>query len=61
MASAGTLRATRRLARFGAFEFDAAAQEFRKHGLRLKLQGKPMQLLAALLERPGDVLSREEL
>ena len=51
----------RRVARFGAFEFDAGAQELRKHGLRLKLQGKPMQLLAALIATPGEVLSREEL
>ena len=46
----------RRQARFGSFEFDPAAQELRKHGLRIKLQGKPMQLLGALIETPGLVL-----
>ncbi|MBM3765012.1 MAG: hypothetical protein FJW32_06440 [Acidobacteria bacterium] len=51
----------RRLVRFGPFEFDGASNELRKHGIRLKLLGQPLQLLAALLETPGEVLLRSEL
>src|SRR5260221_653839 len=49
------------LVRFGAFELDTQTGELRKHGVRLKLQGKPFQILQALLERPGQVVTREEL
>jgi TolB-like protein/DNA-binding winged helix-turn-helix (wHTH) protein len=51
---------TRRL-RFGAFEVDVRACELRKHGLKIKLQDQPFQVLALLLERPGEMVSREEL
>ena len=51
----------RRLIRFGAFEADLAAGELRKSGVRLKLQEQPFQVLAALLERPGEIVTREEL
>jgi len=47
--------------RFGAFEVDLAAAELRKGGVRLRLQEQPFQVLAALLEAPGQVVSREEL
>ena len=47
--------------RFGDFELDARAGELRKRGVKLRLQGQPLQVLAALLNRPGDVLTREEL
>ncbi len=47
--------------RFGNFEFNPADGELRKHGTRIKLQQKPFQLLAILLEEPGRVVSREEL
>ena len=49
------------LVRFGPFEVDLAAGEFRKGGVKLKLAGQPFQVLAILLERPGQVVSREEL
>ena len=49
------------LTRFGAFEVDVRSGELRKGGLKLKLQGMPFQILEALLERPGDVVTREEL
>jgi DNA-binding winged helix-turn-helix (wHTH) protein len=49
------------LIRFGAFEADLQARELRKHGLKIKLQDQPFQILALLLERPGEVVSREEL
>ena len=50
-----------RLVRFGTFEVDLQAGEVRKNGLKLKLSGQPFQVLAILLERPGDVFTREEL
>src|SRR6266542_3017215 len=50
-----------RITRFGAFEFDLQSGELRKHGLRIKLQGQPIDVLRLLLERPGDVVSREDL
>jgi len=48
-------------ARFGVFEVDFARGELRKHGMRLKLQEKPFQILLVLLERPGEIVTREEL
>src|SRR6266849_6671102 len=50
-----------RAVRFGAFEADLSSGELRKHGLRIKLQDQPFQILAMLLDRPGEVLTREEL
>ena len=50
-----------RIVRFDSFELDIRAGELRKHGVRLRLQGQPLQVLAALLERAGDVVTREEL
>ena len=47
--------------RFGVFEADPRLGELTKHGKRLPLQGQPFQLLAMLLERPGELVSREEL
>ena len=47
--------------RFGIFEFDPAAGELRKHGMKIKLQGQPIDVLSMLLERPGEVVSREEI
>ena len=47
--------------RFGIFEVDLRAGELRKQGKRIKLQDQPFQVLAALLQRPGDVVTREEL
>jgi TolB-like protein/DNA-binding winged helix-turn-helix (wHTH) protein/Flp pilus assembly protein TadD len=47
--------------RFGVFEVDVRAGELRKHGLRVRLQEQPFQVLAMLLEHPGQVVTREEL
>jgi eukaryotic-like serine/threonine-protein kinase len=47
--------------RFGAFEVDLRSREIYKHGIRLKLQAQPFQVLAVLLEHPGEVVAREEL
>jgi cholera toxin transcriptional activator len=46
---------------FGVFELDLAAGELRKSGVRLRLQGQPLQILVLLLERAGEVVTREEL
>src|SRR3954463_13611428 len=46
---------------FGVFELDLRAGELRKRGLRIRLQQQPFQVLALLLERAGQVVSREEL
>ncbi|PYV31910.1 MAG: hypothetical protein DMG22_15170, partial [Acidobacteria bacterium] len=50
-----------RVLQFGAFEVDLRAGELRKSGARIRLQEQPFQILIMLLERPGDVLTREEL
>src|SRR6478672_9348383 len=50
-----------RLLRFGNFEVDLRTGELRKDGVKLKFSGQPFQVLAILLERPGDVVTREEL
>ena len=47
--------------RFGAFEVDLRAGELWKSGRKRKLTGQPFSVLAILLERPGEVISREEL
>src|SRR5882762_4331923 len=49
------------LLRFGVFEVDLRAGELRKQGKRIKLQEQPFQVLAVLLQRPGEVVTREEL
>ena len=46
---------------FGVFEVHLQTGELRKSGLRIKLQEQPFQILALLLERPGEVITREEL
>jgi DNA-binding winged helix-turn-helix (wHTH) protein len=50
-----------RLVRFATFEVDFPAGELRKSGVKLRLTGQPFQVLTILLERPGEVVTREEL
>jgi cholera toxin transcriptional activator len=50
-----------RVVRFGVFELDRQAGELRKSGLKLRLQGQPFQVLTLLLDRAGEVVTREEL
>ena len=50
-----------KIAQFGVFELDLSAGELRKNGAKLRLQEQPFQVLALLLERAGDVVTREEL
>jgi TolB-like protein/DNA-binding winged helix-turn-helix (wHTH) protein len=52
---------TPRILRFATFEVDLQARELRKNGLKLKLHGQPFEVLAMLLERPGELVSREQL
>ena len=47
--------------RFGGFEVNFASAEIRKHGVRVRLQEQPFQVLSALLEHPGEVVTREDL
>lgn len=46
---------------FEDVEFDARALELRKRGVKIKLEGQPLRILALLVERPGELVSREEL
>lgn len=47
--------------RFGQFEADLSAGKLFKRGIVVRLENEPFQVLAALLERPGDLVTREEL
>src|ERR1700735_3117039 len=49
------------LFQFGPFEFDVRAGELRKFGTRIKLNEQPVKILALLLQKPGEVLLREEI
>jgi len=50
-----------RVIRFGVYQVDVRAAELRKNGVKIKLQDQPFQLLCLLLERPGELVTREEL
>src|SRR5258707_2307787 len=50
-----------RIVRFGVFEVDLKVCELRKHGLRLKLAEQPFQVLVVLLEKPGEIVTRDEM
>jgi len=56
-----TLAPATRVLRFDTFELDLRAGELRKRGVKLRLQGQPVQLLAILLQSPGNLVTREEL
>ena len=47
--------------RFGVYELDRDAMELRKHGVPLRLQEQPFRVLAMLTERPGEIITREQL
>ncbi len=47
--------------RFGTFEADAAVGELRRQGIRVKLNAQPFQVLCMLLDRPGELVTREEI
>ena len=50
-----------RALRFGVFQVNLAARELRKHGVRIRLPGQPFCVLSILLEKPGQVVSREDM
>jgi DNA-binding winged helix-turn-helix (wHTH) protein len=50
-----------RIVRFGAYEADLGTGELRRDGTRVTLQDKPFQILALLVQRPGDLVTREEV
>ncbi len=52
---------TKSVINFGIFEADLRAGELRRHGAKIRLQEQPFQVLAMLLERPGEIVTREEL
>jgi len=47
--------------RFGSFEVDLRTGDLRKQGIRIRIEGQPFQILSLLLERPGELVTREEL
>jgi cholera toxin transcriptional activator len=54
-------RRNERVVRFGVYEFRPDTQELRKDGLRIRVQAKPLQILRTLVDRPGELITREEL
>ena len=52
---------TENMVRFGLFELDFKAGQLNKNGRKIRLPQQPLQLLSMLLERPGEILTREEL
>src|SRR5450755_3645549 len=59
MSMSGTT--TARVFRFGTFEVNQATGELRKEGIRIKLHSQPFQVLVMLLERPAELVTREEM
>ena len=51
----------RNIVSFGAYEFNPYSRELRKEGMRVRLEGQPLAILGVLLERPGELVTREEL
>jgi TolB-like protein/DNA-binding winged helix-turn-helix (wHTH) protein len=56
-----TTQAKPNIVRFGVYEFAFDTQELRKAGIRIRLEGQPLAILQMLLERPGELVTREEL
>lgn len=57
----GSPAALSKILQFGVFEVDLKVCELRKHGLRLKLAEQPFQVLVVLLEKPGEIVTRDEM
>ena len=51
----------RQVFRFGLFEADVTSNTPRRSGVRVKIQDQPFRVLAMLLERPGEIITRDEL
>src|SRR5690348_15410739 len=56
-----SVRATSRLIRFGLFEADLENARLTRRGIRIRLQEQPFRILSMLLERPGQIVTREDL
>jgi TolB-like protein/DNA-binding winged helix-turn-helix (wHTH) protein/Tfp pilus assembly protein PilF len=56
-----TLFSVSRIVRFGAYELDLRTAQLKKHGLRVRLQRQPAQILVLLVSQPGEVLTRDQL
>jgi DNA-binding winged helix-turn-helix (wHTH) protein len=56
-----TARGTNRIVHFSLFELDLEAGELRRNGAKVRLQEQPLQVLIRLIERPGELVRREEL
>ena len=52
---------TPRVVRFSVFEVDLRAGELRRNGIKVRLQNQPLQILSMLLERPGEIITRDEM
>src|SRR5664279_5246542 len=50
-----------RVTSFGVFEVDLRAGELRRNGVKVKIQNQPFQILGMLLERPGEIITRDEM
>jgi DNA-binding winged helix-turn-helix (wHTH) protein len=61
MLVAGPASSRPRVIRFGVFELDTRSGELRKAGVRVTLQDQPLKLLECLLERPGELVTRDEV
>src|ERR1044071_93522 len=55
------MKDSRSALRFGVFELDPKTGELRKKGMKVRLQGQPIDILVLLLQRPGQIVTREEL
>src|ERR1700724_1331848 len=51
----------RQVARFGIFDLDVQSRSLHRSGIRIKLQAQPFDILAALISKPGEVVTRDEL
>ena len=54
-------RAKANVVSFSAYEFNFYSGELRKEGMRIRLEGQPLAILQMLLDRPGELVTREEL
>ena len=61
LVTVNTSSSPRPVIRFGVFELCLQSRELRKRGMKIKLQGQPVETLVMLLERPGEIITREEL
>ena len=52
---------SRDVIRFGVFDLDLSGRELRRQGRRVALQDKPFEVLSFLVERPGELITRDEL